>query len=191
MAKVNFVAKALLPTRFGRFKVYAFKDNKEKEHLALVKGSYKQPVLVRIHSKCLTGDTFFSLRCDCRAQLEASLHMISKKGGVLIYLDQEGRGIGLANKIKAYALQENGKDTVEANIALGFAPDLRDYNIAAEILKFLKIKRIKLITNNPLKIDSLNGHGIKITERIPLKIKANRFNKKYLETKKKRMGHLQ
>ncbi len=191
---IKFEAKTVLPTYFGKFDVYAFVDKQGNEHLALISGNInkliKKPVNVRIHSKCLTGDTFCSFRCDCRTQLETSLYMISKNNGVLIYLDQEGRGIGLVNKIKAYALQELGKDTVEANIALGFAPDLRDYSVAAEILEFLKIKEIRLITNNPKKLNGLEGNLVKIVERIPLKIKPNKFNKKYLETKKKKMGHL-
>ncbi len=191
---IKFEAKTVLPTYFGKFDVYAFVDKQGNEHLALISGNInkliKKPVNVRIHSKCLTGDTFCSFRCDCRTQLETSLYMISKNNGVLIYLDQEGRGIGLVNKIKAYALQELGKDTVEANIALGFAPDLRDYSVAAEILEFLKITKIRLITNNPKKLNGLEGNLVKIVERIPLKIKPNKFNKKYLETKKKKMGHL-
>jgi len=149
-----------------------------------------EEVNVRIHSKCLTGDTFCSLRCDCRAQLEASLELIGKEGGILIYLDQEGRGIGLSNKIKAYALQEHGRDTVDANIELGFDADLRDYGVARSILNFLRIKKIKLITNNPNKMKELEGDGIEIIERIPLNTEPNKFNKHYLETKKKKMGHL-
>lgn len=205
---VEFVARARLPTRFGLFDIYAFKAKDSKEHIALVNGKMNikhetqddqessrpktqniEPVSVRIHSKCLTGDTFHSLRCDCRAQLEASLYAIGKAGGVLIYLDQEGRGIGLSNKIKAYALQEKGKDTVDANIELGFAADARDYRIAAVILKFLKIKTIRLITNNPGKLKGLEGNGITVVERIPLNVKPNIFNKRYMETKKKRLGH--
>lgn len=190
MEKIKFVATAILPTCFGKFNIYAFVDKDGKEHTALVKGNLRQPIAVRIHSKCFTGDTLCSLRCDCKAQLEESLRIISRSGGMLIYLDQEGRGIGLPNKIKAYALQENGKDTVEANIALGFAPDLRDYSAAVEILEFFNIEKIKLITNNPEKLDGLGENGINVVERIPLKIKPNRFNKEYLKTKKKKMGHL-
>jgi GTP cyclohydrolase II len=183
------VAKAYLPTRFGNFDIYVFRVD-GREHVALVSTKTAEEPLVRIHSKCFTGDTLCSLRCDCREQLETSLSMISKKGGVLIYLDQEGRGIGLANKIKAYALQENGLDTVDANVELGFAPDLRDYAVAAEILNFFNIKKIKLITNNPHKSKSLEENGIEVTKLIKLKIKTNKFNKKYIETKKKKMGHL-
>jgi GTP cyclohydrolase II len=186
---VEFIAKANLPTCFGAFEVYAFKSSDGKEHVALMSGESEE-VNVRIHSKCLTGDTFCSLRCDCRAQLEASLELIGKEGGVLIYLDQEGRGIGLANKIKAYALQEHGRDTVDANKELGFDADLRDYSVAAGILTFLRIKKIKLITNNPQKMKGLEGDGIEIIERIPLNTAPNKFNKHYLETKKKKMGHL-
>ncbi len=186
---VEFVAKANLPTSFGTFEVYAFKSSDEKEHIALMSGESEE-VNVRIHSKCLTGDTFCSLRCDCRAQLEASLELIGKEGGVLIYLDQEGRGIGLSNKIKAYALQEHGRDTVDANIELGFDADLRDYSVAVGILKFLRIKKIRLITNNPNKMKGLEGDGIEIVERISLNTVPNKFNKNYLETKKKKLGHL-
>ena len=188
---MEFVAKANLPTRFGVFDVHAFRDENRQEHIALVSGGLSiEPVTVRIHSKCTTGDTFCSLRCDCRAQFEASMKMIATKGGVLIYLDQEGRGIGLSNKIKAYALQEQGKDTVEANVELGFAPDSRNYSTATEILKFFKIKKIKLITNNPGKLKGIDDDGIKVVERIPLSIKPNKFNRKYLKTKKEKMGHL-
>jgi len=190
---IEFIAKAKLPTCFGEFEIYAFKSNDGKEHVALVHGGIDLAngiVPVRIHSKCLTGDTFCSLRCDCRAQFEASLKIISEQGGILIYLDQEGRGIGLSNKIKAYALQENGADTVEANEQLGFAPDMREYKIAGEILKFFKISRIKLITNNPNKLKGLDGDGIKVIERIPLNTTPTKFNEKYLETKKNKMGHL-
>ncbi len=193
---IEFIAKAKLPTCFGKFEIYAFKSNDGKEHVALVNGNLdglaggEKSVPVRIHSKCLTGDTFCSLRCDCRAQLEASLRMISEQGGILIYLDQEGRGIGLSNKIRAYALQENGADTVEANEQLGFAADMRTYMIAGEILKYFKVSRIRLITNNPNKLKGLNGDGITVIERIPLNTKPTEFNKKYLETKKNKMGHL-
>lgn len=190
---VEFVAKAKLPTCFGVFDIYAFRDPTDsKEHVALVYGKLEKDkiVNVRIHSKCLTGDCFCSLRCDCRAQLEASLGFIKQHGGVLIYLDQEGRGIGLANKIKAYALQERGYDTLDANLALGFPADMRKYNVAANILKHLKITKIRLLTNNPQKLDGLEN-TIKVVARIPIYTKPTRFNKKYIETKKKRMGHLE
>lgn len=188
--QVEFVAKANLPTCFGTFEVYAFKSSDGKEHVALMSGDSEGEVNVRIHSKCLTGDTFCSLRCDCRAQLEASLEFIGKEGGVLIYLDQEGRGIGLSNKIKAYALQEHGRDTVDANIELGFDADLRNYSVASSILQFLKVKKIRLITNNPNKMKGLEVDGIEISERIPLVTEPTKYNKHYLETKRKRMGHL-
>jgi 3,4-dihydroxy 2-butanone 4-phosphate synthase/GTP cyclohydrolase II len=187
---ITFVAKAKLPTCFGKYIIHAFRDGLGKEHVALVSGRITdKPVLVRVHSRCLTGDTLCSLKCDCRAQLEASLCMIAKKGGVLVYLDQEGRGIGLANKIKAYSLQDKGKDTVEANVELGFAPDMREYSAAAEILEFLKVRKIKLITNNPDKLLGVKNGGIPIVERIPLNTKPNRFNRAYLRTKKTKLNH--
>ncbi len=182
-------AQAKLPTRFGDFEVYAFVDN-GREHIALVHGNISGSVNVRIHSKCLTGDTFASLRCDCRDQLERSLNYISKNGGILIYLDQEGRGIGLANKIKAYSLQDKGSDTVEANNQLGFDDDLRDYGAAATILKSLGVTTVALLTNNPDKTKSLESHGIAVSRRIPLVVKANPHNKGYIETKKSKMNHL-
>jgi GTP cyclohydrolase II len=187
-----FIAEATLPTRFGNFRIHAFRETNGKEHVALVAGKPRKTgiVPVRIHSKCLTGDTLCSLRCDCRAQLEASLHYLNKHGGILIYLDQEGRGIGLANKINAYALQEQGLDTMDANLALGFPADLRTYKVAAGILRHFGITRIRLLTNNPQKLDGLEGNGIKIVERIALNTEPTRYNKRYLETKKKRMGHL-
>ncbi len=187
------VAKAFFPTRFGKFTIYAFREDGGKEHVALLRCNHgaHNGVPVRVHSRCLTGDTLTSLRCDCRDQLEASLKYLEKKRcGVLIYLDQEGRGIGLANKIKAYSLQDQGMDTVEANVHLGFGEDTRDYSAAAEILKFLGISDIMLLTNNPLKISDLERHGIRVTKRVPLVIKPNKFNKRYLETKKKKMKHL-
>ena len=203
----ELIAESFLPTKFGDFKLMAFKCE-GSEHLALVKGELDEIEIskggcarnrrflalenianVRVHSKCLTGDTFASKRCDCREQLEASLKYISDKGGVLIYLDQEGRGIGLANKIKAYALQDTGYDTVEANKQLGFEDDHRDFKVAAEILHFLKIKKIKLLTNNPDKMRGLEDNGISV-ERIPLIIKPNKHNRKYIETKKNKMNHL-
>lgn len=190
---IKEVADALLPTRHGKFKAYAFVDEKDKEHIALVRCEHEvhDGLSVRVHSRCLTGDTLTSLRCDCRDQLEAAMQYLEeKKCGVLIYLDQEGRGIGLTNKIKAYALQEKGMDTVEANVHLGFGEDLRDYNIAAEILKYFGIKEIKLLTNNPKKISDLKKHGIDVVERIPLVTEPNEYNKKYLETKRKRMKHM-
>ncbi|MBS3067419.1 GTP cyclohydrolase II [Candidatus Micrarchaeota archaeon] len=184
----ELIAESFLPTKFGEFKILAFKCA-DGEHIALVKGEIGDRVNVRVHSKCLTGDTFCSMRCDCHEQLEASLKYISENGGVLIYLDQEGRGIGLANKIKAYALQDTGYDTVEANKKLGFENDHRDFKIAAEILHYLEIKKIRLLTNNPEKMKGLEDNGITV-ERIPLIIKPNKHNKKYLETKAKKMNHM-
>src|SRR5512143_1126988 len=190
---VTKAAEAALPTRFGKFIVHAFVDEEGKEHLALVRCEHKmhKDMPVRIHSRCLTGDTLTSLRCDCRDQLEASMKYLEKKGcGVLIYLDQEGRGIGLANKIRAYALQDRGMDTVEANVHLGFGEDQRDYAVAADILRELGIGSVALLTNNPDKIEDLGRHGITVIARIPLVTKTNRYNKKYMETKKKKMNHI-
>ncbi|GAH76137.1 unnamed protein product, partial [marine sediment metagenome] len=162
-------------------------------HLALVKGKVegKEDVLVRVHSQCLTGDVFKSLRCDCGQQLEAALEKIgTSDSGVILYLNQEGRGIGLLNKLKSYALQDRGLDTVEANQRLGFDPDLRDYGIGAQILADLGLHRIRLLTNNPRKIVGLKGYSLEVTERIPLEIKPTRANRFYLETKRKKLGHL-
>ena len=184
-----------MPTIHGAFKLHLYQntlDSKEY-HLALVKGDIKsnEPVLVRVHSQCLTGDVFGSLRCDCGDQLDAAMRMIEKEGrGVLLYMRQEGRGIGLPNKLLAYELQEHGKDTVEANEALGFKPDLRNYGIGAQVLSDLGVKNIRLITNNPKKIIGLEGYGLKITERVPIEIQPNELNKKYLQTKRDKMGHL-
>jgi 3,4-dihydroxy 2-butanone 4-phosphate synthase/GTP cyclohydrolase II len=184
------------PTEYGDFKAHAYRyagDDDDIVHLALVKGdvSVIQNVLVRVHSECLTGDTFGSLRCDCGAQLHASMKMIESEGaGVLLYLRQEGRGIGLLAKLKAYKLQEQGLDTQDANIALGFPPDLRDYGVGAQILVDLGVKKIRLITNNPRKMVGLEGYGLEITERIPLEFPPNEHNKKYLETKCCKMGHV-
>jgi GTP cyclohydrolase II len=187
------VADAVLPTRFGRFIVHAFVDDEKKEHLALLRCEHPvhEEMPIRIHSRCLTGDTLTSLRCDCRDQLEESMRYLeSKKCGILIYLDQEGRGIGLANKIKAYALQDKGMDTVEANVLLGFGEDQRDYSVAADILRYFKIDNIALLTNNPDKIEDLGRHGITVVKRIPLVTKTNRYNRKYMETKKRKMKHI-
>lgn len=187
------IATAKLPTRFGEFILHAFRGPDDAEHLALVRpihGALPDPPDVRIHSKCLTGDTFASLRCDCRDQLETALSHIATHGGVLIYLDQEGRGIGLINKIKAYALQDQGRDTVEANLQLGFKGDLRDYQAAAQILRSLHLRRVRLLTNNPDKIRSLESFGIEVVERVPLIVGTTPYNKKYIETKKKKLKHL-
>lgn len=186
--------EAVIPTDFGTFRAVAYTNELDnKEHVAFVKGEIDpdQPVLVRVHSECLTGDVFHSHRCDCGPQLEAALRAIEANGsGVLLYMRQEGRGIGLINKLKAYVLQEQGLDTVDANIKLGFAPDLRDYGIGAQILKDLGVRSIRLLTNNPRKIAGLEGHGLSIAERVPLQVKANRTNRRYLHTKQEKLGHL-
>lgn len=186
-------AEVDMPTAFGHFKAIAYRSlTDNKAHVALVKGdvSGKPNVLVRVHSECLTGDVMHSLRCDCGEQLEAALKMIDKEGaGVLLYMAEEGRGIGLINKLKAYELQEQGRDTVEANEELGFAPDLRTYGIGAQILADLGLTGIRLITNNPRKIVGLEGYGLKVTERVPLRIKAKPGNVRYLKTKKEKLGH--
>ncbi|TET61642.1 GTP cyclohydrolase II, partial [Candidatus Aerophobetes bacterium] len=184
----------ILPTPYGEFKLIAYRTHLEgRVHLALVKGKVdgKEDVLVRVHSQCLTGDAFKSLRCDCGQQLEAALEKIgTSDAGVILYLNQEGRGIGLLNKLKSYTLQDRGMDTVEANRKLGFKPDLRDYGIGAQILADLGLHRIRLLTNNPRKIVGLRGYGLEVTERIPLEIKPNRANRPYLEAKRKKLGHL-
>lgn len=187
-------AETKLPSKYGQFKMIAY-ENKldDKCHVAIVKGNVKdkENVLVRVHSECLTGDAFGSLRCDCGDQLAAALERIEAEGeGVVLYMRQEGRGIGLANKLRAYALQDEGKDTVEANVLLGFAPDLRDYGIGAQILADLGLSSIRLLTNNPAKRAGLEGYGLKIIARVPLEVKANKFNKKYLSVKKVKMGHI-
>jgi 3,4-dihydroxy 2-butanone 4-phosphate synthase/GTP cyclohydrolase II len=191
---VHRVAEAKLPTKFGEFTAMAYKSDVDPaEHIALVMGDVVggQPVLVRVHSECATGDIFGSLRCDCGEQLAIALKMIAKEGrGVLIYMRQEGRGIGFHNKIKAYALQDQGMDTVEANVSLGFAPDLRDYGVGAQIMTDLGIHEIRLITNNPKKVISLEGHGLKVVQTVPVVVKPNPHNQRYLETKQKKMGHL-
>jgi 3,4-dihydroxy 2-butanone 4-phosphate synthase/GTP cyclohydrolase II len=185
-------AESFLPTDYGDFRIHVYKSIKDnREHVALVKGDVKnKTVPVRIHSQCITGDTFHSQKCDCGGQLNKSLEFICKNGeGVLLYLNQEGRGIGLTNKIKAYALQEAGLDTMQANVALELPVDARDYNIAAEMLCNLKLYTIKLLTNNPDKIEQMEMYGVKIAERVPLEVAPNQFNKEYLKTKKQKFHH--
>jgi GTP cyclohydrolase II len=190
---VRVVAVADLPTRFGRFRLVGFWNNRDgKEHVAMVSGEVVggEDVPVRLHSECLTGDVMGSLRCDCRDQLTAGLEAIQRQGrGLLLYLRQEGRGIGLINKIRAYALQEEGLDTVEANLALGFRDDERDYAVAAHMLHSLGIRSIRLITNNPEKLRQLTQHRVTVSGRIPHVIPPNEFNRFYLETKARRSGH--
>jgi 3,4-dihydroxy 2-butanone 4-phosphate synthase/GTP cyclohydrolase II len=183
-----------MPTRFGDFTAYSYISKITHEnHLALVKGDIRngEPVLVRVHSECLTGDVFGSLRCDCGEQLNDAMKLIAREGrGVFLYMRQEGRGIGFVNKMKAYSLQDEGMDTVEANKALGFPADLRDYGIGAEILADLGIKKIRLLTNNPKKVSGIEGFGMEIIERVPIQVRSNSKNIRYLKTKKEKMGHL-
>lgn len=192
---VNEVESVDMPTEFGHFRLRMFRSESDGlEHLAIVKGdpaSSDKPVLIRVHSECFTGDVLHSARCDCGSQLEAAMRAIEKEGcGVVLYMRQEGRGIGLANKLHAYALQEKGLDTVEANERLGFSADLRDYGIGAQILSRLGINEIRLLTNNPTKVVGLEGHGLKIVERVPIIIPPGEFNRRYMETKREKMGHL-
>lgn len=192
---VRRAASATLPTCYGgEFHMIVYEnDVDDMKHIAMVKGDIhpEDEVLVRVHSECLTGDTFGSMRCDCGDQLHRAMEMVAREGkGVIVYMHQEGRGIGLVNKIRAYELQEQGKDTVEANLELGFKPDLRDYGIGAQILVDLGVKKMKLMTNNPKKIIGLEGYGIKVTDRVPIEIHPNENNIKYLTTKKKKLGHM-
>lgn len=191
---IEAVGPVRMPTKYGEFTAYPFEDRLSGQtHVALVKGNVNdgQPVLCRVHSECLTGDVFHSLRCDCGDQLAAALGQIAREGrGVLLYMRQEGRGIGLANKMRAYQLIEQGKDTVEANEALGFAPDARDYGTGAQILRALGVRQLHLLTNNPRKQYSLQGYGLEIVERVPLEMAPNEENRRYLETKRTKLGHL-
>jgi GTP cyclohydrolase II len=188
------VAQAELPTRHGKFTIHGFKGTgPQDEGVALVRGNLngKAAPLVRVHSQCLTGDVLGSMRCDCRAQLELSLKKIAKApSGVLLYLPQEGRGIGLMNKLRAYQLQDGGMDTVEANQELGFAADARDYDFSAQILKKLGAKKIRLLSNNPEKVRQLEAAGIQVVERVPCQPRVSKISRSYLQTKKKKMGHL-
>ncbi|MEA3548213.1 MAG: bifunctional 3,4-dihydroxy-2-butanone-4-phosphate synthase/GTP cyclohydrolase II [Thermodesulfobacteriota bacterium] len=192
---VHRAAETALPTRFGgEFKVIAYRnDVDDLEHVALVKGEFEadEEVLVRVHSECLTGDVFGSMRCDCGGQLQAAMHMVKKAGkGVILYMHQEGRGIGLVNKLKAYALQDKGLDTVEANLKLGFKADLRDYGIGAQILRDIGVRKMKLMTNNPKKIIGLEGYGLEVVGRVPIEMNPVPENLGYLRCKKDKMGHI-
>ena len=190
---IERAAEVDMPTAYGHFRLIAYRQIfTDDTHLALVKGSWApdEPVLVRVHSSCITGDIFGSCRCDCGEQLHAAMQMAEAEGkGVILYMNQEGRGIGLLNKLKAYQLQETGKDTVEANLELGFQPDKRDYGIGAQILRDLGISKIKLMSNNPKKRVGLIGYGLEITENVPIEIKPNSYNERYLKTKRDKLGH--
>jgi len=192
--RLRAIAHAELPTRYGRFTIYGFQGRgAQEEAVALVRGNLqgKSAPLVRVHSQCLTGDVLTSLRCDCRAQLELSLKKIGRApAGILLYLPQEGRGIGLMNKLRAYELQDGGMDTVEANESLGFAADARDYDFSAKILKQLGATRIRLLSNNPEKVRQLERAGIRVVQRVPCQPKISRISRAYMETKKSKMGHL-
>ncbi|SFF87294.1 MULTISPECIES: GTP cyclohydrolase II [Neptunomonas] len=191
---IEYVADSKLPMPWGTFTMVGFEDTEtNKEHIAMVFGdvSGDEPVLARVHSECLTGDALFSLRCDCGFQLQEALKRIAENGrGVLLYLRQEGRGIGLLNKIKAYHLQDQGADTVEANERLGFAADLRNYSMCEPMLEHLGIKAVRLMTNNPRKVAALETYGVKVAERVPLQVGKNRHNEEYLATKMGKMGHM-
>src|SRR6266566_1895301 len=195
----EIVAQAELPTRYGRFTIHGFRgDGPQDEAVALVRGKIRGPFksnqsvpLVRVHSQCLTGDVLSSLRCDCRAQLELSLKKITQaSSGILLYLPQEGRGIGLMNKLRAYELQDGGMDTVEANETLGFAADAREYDFTAQVLKKLGAKRIRLLSNNPEKVRQLEKGGIQVIERVPCQPRVSKISRRYLKTKKRKMGHI-
>jgi 3,4-dihydroxy 2-butanone 4-phosphate synthase/GTP cyclohydrolase II len=190
---IEEIVRVDMPTRFGHFKLIAFQEKgSSNEHLALVKGSWKEgdPILVRVHSSCFTGDILGSLRCDCGEQLHAAMQMVEEAGqGAILYMNQEGRGIGLVNKLKAYRLQEEGMDTVEANLHLGFQMDQRDYGVGAQILRHLGIQKLRLISNNPRKRVGLLGYGLEVIENVPLKIASNPHNERYLQTKRDKLGH--
>jgi GTP cyclohydrolase II len=190
----RMVAHAVLPTRYGQFTIYGFQGNgSQEEAVALVRGNLqgRTAPLVRVHSQCLTGDVLTSLRCDCRAQLELSLKEIGRApSGILLYLPQEGRGIGLMNKLRAYELQDEGMDTVEANVSLGFAADARDYEFPARILKKLGATKIRLLSNNPDKVQQLESAGVRVVERVPCQPRVSKISRTYMQTKKRKMGHL-
>jgi 3,4-dihydroxy 2-butanone 4-phosphate synthase/GTP cyclohydrolase II len=197
MHSIRRAARAGIPNPHGNFEMFVYEAADRKEHVALFTGfepgtlDEKEPLLVRLHSECLTGDVFGSLRCDCGEQLEESMRLLHEQGrGVLLYLRQEGRGTGLANKISAYALQEKGLDTVQANLALGLPDDARDYRVAAEMLLDLGVRRAAVLTNNPAKIEGLRRHGVEVVERLPVRVNPNPFNVSYLQTKREKMGHL-
>jgi len=190
---IEEIVRVDMPTQFGHFKLVAFKEKgSSNEHLALIKGEWKkdEPVLTRVHSSCFTGDILGSMRCDCGEQLHKAMQMVEKEGqGIILYMNQEGRGIGLVNKLKAYKLQEQGMDTVEANLHLGFPMDKRDYGIGAQILRYLGVTKLRLMSNNPRKRAGLLGYGIEIIDTIPIEAIPNPHNEKYLQTKKDKMGH--
>jgi len=197
MHSIRRAARAGIPNPHGNFEMFVYEAADRKEHVALFTGfepgtlDEKEPLLVRLHSECLTGDVFGSLRCDCGEQLEESMRLLHEQGrGVLLYLRQEGRGTGLANKISAYALQEKGLDTVQANLALGLPDDARDYRVAAEMLLDLGVRRAAVLTNNPAKIEGLRRHGVEVVERLPVRVNPNPFNVSYLQTKREKRGHL-
>ena len=192
---IEFVATSRLPTAHGEFKITVFQDPKTgEEHVALSKGLEEvsdEPVVVRVHSECLTGDAFASLKCDCGPQLQATLKLINELGrGAILYLRQEGRGIGLTNKIRAYALQDQGHDTVDANLMLNLPADARQYDMCSIMLDHLQVKAVRLVTNNPLKIEALKAQGINVVDRVPLTVGLNPFNEQYLKTKHERMSHM-
>lgn len=191
---IEEVVRVDMPTKYGHFKLIAFREkNSNAEHLAMIKGTWEpnEPLLVRVHSSCFTGDIMGSLRCDCGDQLHAAMELVEKEGkGVILYMNQEGRGIGLLNKLKAYKLQEEGMDTVEANLHLGFGMDDRDYGVGAQILRYLGITKLRLISNNPRKRAGLQGYGLEIVETVPVRIDPNPHNERYLQTKRDRMGHV-
>src|SRR3954451_14511234 len=190
---IEEIVRVEMPTKYGHFKLVAFKEKStQREHLALIKGEWKkdEPVLTRVHSSCFTGDILGSLRCDCGEQLHKAMQMVEKEGkGIILYMNQEGRGIGLLNKLKAYKLQEEGMDTVQANIHLGFGTDERDYGVGAQILRHLDVTRLRLMSNNPKKRAGLKGYGLEIVDIIPIEVKSNPHNEKYLQTKRDKLGH--